>query len=99
MKSNKIFNKKSDVKKIIPLISIGGFIFLSQSSFAISPTEATDTENKAAVLPTITVSASRSDEFSSSAKQVTKLDEKQIEFLKNASSGNIATVLAKVVPG
>ncbi|WP_353163412.1 TonB-dependent receptor [Acinetobacter guillouiae] len=99
MKSNKIFNKKSDVKKIIPLISIGGFIFLSQSSFAISSTEATDTENKAAVLPTITVSASRSDEFSSSAKQVTKLDEKQIEFLKNASSGNIATVLAKVVPG
>lgn len=99
MKSNKIFNKKSDVKKIIPLISIGGFIFLSQFSFAISPTEATDTENKAAVLPTITVSASRSDEFSSSAKQVTKLDEKQIEFLKNASSGNIATVLAKVVPG
>jgi iron complex outermembrane recepter protein len=99
MKSNKIFNKKSDVKKIIPLISIGGFIFLSQSSFAVSSTEVTDNENKTTALPTITVSASRSDELSSSAKQVTKLDEKQIEFLNNASSGNIATVLAKVVPG
>ncbi|MFH3639960.1 Plug domain-containing protein, partial [Acinetobacter baumannii] len=30
---------------------------------------------------------------------VTKLDEKQIELLKNGSSGNIATVLAKAVPG
>lgn len=30
---------------------------------------------------------------------MTKLDEKQIELLKNCSSGNIATVLAKAVPG
>ena len=30
---------------------------------------------------------------------MTKLDEKQIELLKNGSSGNIATVLAKAVPG
>ena len=28
-----------------------------------------------------------------------KLDEKQIELLRNGSSGNIATVLAKAVPG
>ncbi|EXB40854.1 tonB-dependent Receptor Plug domain protein [Acinetobacter baumannii 1440422] len=30
---------------------------------------------------------------------MTKLDEKQIELLRNGSSGNIATVLAKAVPG
>ena len=29
---------------------------------------------------------------------MTKLDEKQIELLRNGSSGNIATVLAKAVP-
>lgn len=50
-------------------------------------------------LETITITASRSDDVQEQAKQVTRLDEKQIELLKNASSGNIATVLAKAVPG
>ncbi|GAA5630020.1 vitamin B12 transporter BtuB [Acinetobacter calcoaceticus] len=99
MKSNKRRHHTSDAKNIIPLLSMSGFILFSNASFAATSTEATLSDNKTEQLPTITISASRSDELSSSAKQVTRLDEKQIEILKNASSGNIATVLAKVVPG
>ncbi|ENX34214.1 hypothetical protein F889_02878 [Acinetobacter colistiniresistens] len=99
MKSDKRCQKKSEVKNLIPLLSIGGFILFSNSSFAATPAEVANQDKPSEVLPTITVTASRADELSSSAKQVTKLDEKQIELLKNASSGNIATVLAKVVPG
>lgn len=98
-KSNKLFTRKSEVKNIIPLLSLGGAIILSNSAFAASPAETTETEKKPEALPTITITASRADELSTSAKQVTKLDEKQIELLKNGSSGNIATVLAKAVPG
>ena len=98
-KSNKLFTRKSEVKKIIPLLSLGGAIFLSNSAFAASPAETTETEKKPEALPTITITASRADELSTSAKQVTKLDEKQIELLRNGSSGSIATVLAKAVPG
>ncbi|WP_454666383.1 TonB-dependent receptor [Acinetobacter calcoaceticus] len=99
IKSNKLFTRKSEVKNIIPLLSLGGAIFLSNSAFAASASETTDVEKKPEALPTITISASRADELSTSAKQVTKLDEKQIELLRNGSSGSIATVLAKAVPG
>ncbi|MFV5639245.1 TonB-dependent receptor [Acinetobacter oleivorans] len=99
IKSNKLFTRKSEVKNIIPLLSLGGAIFLSNSAFAASPAETTETEKKPEALPTITITASRADELSTSAKQVTKLDEKQIELLRNGSSGSIATVLAKAVPG
>ncbi|MFI7964018.1 TonB-dependent siderophore receptor, partial [Acinetobacter baumannii] len=99
IKSNKLFTRKSEAKNIIPLLSLGGAIFLSNSAFAASPSETTDAEKKPEALPTITINASRADELSTSAKQVTKLDEKQIELLRNGSSGNIATVLAKAVPG
>lgn len=99
IKSNKLFTRKSEVKNIIPLLSLGGAIFLSNSAFAASPAETTETEKKPEALPTITITASRTDELSTSAKQVTKLDEKQIELLRNGSSGSIATVLAKAVPG
>lgn len=78
---------------------MSGLILLSHSTFANTPLEVENPESDRIVLPSIVLTASRSDEFSSSAKQVTKLDEKQIEVLKNASSGNIATMLAKVVPG
>jgi len=98
-KSNKLFTRKSEVKNIIPLLSLGGAIFLSNSAFAASSSETTDAEKKPEALPTITITASRADELSTSAKQVTKLDEKQIELLRNGSSGSIATVLAKAVPG
>lgn len=99
IKSNKLFTRKSEVKNIIPLLSLGGAIFLSNSAFAASSAETTETEKKPEALPTITITASRADELSTSAKQVTKLDEKQIELLRNGSSGSIATVLAKAVPG
>ncbi|MFV5441608.1 TonB-dependent receptor [Acinetobacter oleivorans] len=99
IKSNKLFTRKSEVKNIIPLLSLGGAIFLSNSAFAASPAETTETEKKPEALPTITITASRANELSTSAKQVTKLDEKQIELLRNGSSGSIATVLAKAVPG
>lgn len=98
-KSNKLFTRKSEVKNIIPLLSLGGAIFLSNSAFAASPAETTETEKKPEALPTITITASRANKLSTSAKQVTKLDEKQIELLRNGSSGSIATVLAKAVPG
>ena len=50
-------------------------------------------------LETIVVTASRSDAVQENAKQVTKIDEKEIQLLRNGSSGSIATVLAKAVPG
>ncbi|EOR07645.1 TonB-dependent receptor [Acinetobacter genomosp. 15BJ] len=99
MIKDKLLNRKNEVKQLIPLLSISGLIFLSNSSFAASTIETTNSEKGSEVLPTIAITASRADELSSSAKQVTKLDEKQIELLKNSSSGNIATVLAKIVPG
>lgn len=99
MKKDRVFNRKKAARPLTPLLSIGGFILFSNSSFAVTPTEVTNPDKSSEVLPTISITASRADELSSSAKQVTKLDETQIELLKNASSGNIATVLAKIVPG
>ncbi|WP_151716051.1 TonB-dependent receptor [Acinetobacter sp. TUM15071] len=99
MKKDRVFNRKKEARPLIPLLSLGGFILFSNSSFAVTPTEVANPDKSSEVLPTISITASRADELSSSAKQVTQLDENQIELLKNASSGNIATVLAKIVPG
>ncbi|MCH7395353.1 TonB-dependent receptor [Acinetobacter dispersus] len=99
MKKDRVFNRKKEARPLIPLLSLGGFILFSNSSFAVTPTEVANPDKSSEVLPTISITASRADDLSSSAKQVTQLDEKQIELLKNASSGNIATVLAKIVPG
>jgi len=44
IKSNKLFTRKSEAKNIIPLLSLGGAIFLSNSAFAASPSETTDAE-------------------------------------------------------
>lgn len=99
MKKDRVFNRKKEARPLIPLLSLGGFILFSNSSFAVTPTEVANPDKSSEVLPTISITASRTDELSSSAKQVTQLDENQIELLKNASSGNIATVLAKIVPG
>lgn len=98
-KSNKVFTRKSEVKNIIPLLSLGGAIILSNSAFAASPTNTAEINNKSEVLPTIIFTTSRTNAVQENSKQVTKLDEKEIQLLSNGSSGNIATVLAKAVPG
>lgn len=98
-KGNKLFMGQFEIKKLIPLLSCGSLIFISNTAFSASTSDMDEAETKPETLPTIVLTASRADELSSSAKQVTKLDEKQIELLKNGSSGNIATVLAKAVPG
>jgi len=99
MVSTTLVRRKSELKSLIPLLSISGFIFLTNSSFAASPSEIEESEKKIERLPTLTITATRADEVQEKSKQVTKLDEKQLELLKNGSSGNIATVLAKAVPG
>lgn len=83
---------------LIPLVSCASLLF-APFTYANSVQEKQTDQKDIQQLATITVTASRADEIQSTAKQVTKLDEKQLELLKNASSGNIATVLAKVVPG
>ncbi len=98
IKSNKLFTRKSEAKISFHFYHLVEPSFSQTRPFA-SPSETTDAEKKPEALPTITINASRADELSTSAKQVTKLDEKQIELLRNGSSGNIATVLAKAVPG
>lgn len=97
--SAKIKKNTHLVRQNISRLSISGIIFFANSAFATSSTEIENSDNNIEKLPTITVTASRSDAVQEKSKQVTKLDEKQIELLKNASSGNIATVLAKAVPG
>jgi iron complex outermembrane recepter protein len=88
-------NKQIKSHKLSFFLPLTGLIFLSNTTTANS----TLNENDSTALPTLTVVASRTDEISSSAMQVTRLDESQIALLKNASSGNIASVLAKVIPG
>lgn len=43
-KSNKLLTRKSEVKNIIPLLSLGGAIILSNSAFAASTSDTTETE-------------------------------------------------------
>src|SRR3990167_9509183 len=86
-------------KKLFPILATTGVIFISNSSFAENSEKVSPSENTVQQLETMTFTASRADEVQEKSKQVTKLDEKQIELLKNCSSGNIATVLAKAVMG
>jgi hypothetical protein len=96
-----IMKKPSSIsmsKKLFPILATTGVIFISNSSFENSE-KVSPSENTVQQLETMTFTASRADEVQEKSKQVTNLDEKQIELLKNGSSGNIATVLAKAVPG
>lgn len=90
------------LKNSLLIFAISSLITLPKISFA-DPQIDSSSDNKNAdkvhVLPTITVTATRSSELASSAQHVTQLDENQLQLLKSASSGNIATVLAKAVPG
>ncbi|MEB3753764.1 TonB-dependent receptor [Acinetobacter sp. MD2(2019)] len=81
---------------LIPLVSCVSFLF---TQAACANDNNSNDLNSIQTLKTINLTVSRSDEVQEKSKQVTKLDEKQIELLKNSSSGNIATVLAKAVPG
>lgn len=83
---------------LIPFVSCAG-LFFTAFTHANKVQEKPFDQNQVQTLAAITSVATRSDELSSSSKQTTKLDEKQLELLKNGSSGNIATVLAKAVPG
>ncbi|NWK72881.1 TonB-dependent receptor [Acinetobacter sp. SwsAc6] len=86
-------------RHILPLASCAS-IFLSPLSYANELLENTSTKNAPVQqLETISVTASRSDAVQENSKQVTKLNEKEIELLKNGSSGSLASVLAKAVPG
>lgn len=80
-------------KKLFPILATTGVIFISNSSFAENSEKVSPSENTVQQLETMTFTASRADEVQEKSKQVTNLDEKQIELLKNGSSGNIATVL------
>ncbi len=80
------------------LVSITGLLCF-HPAHADNSQKPQDDSEQVQSLSTITITAARTDEVQTSSKQVTKLDEKQIGLLKNASSGNIATVLAKAVPG
>ena len=91
----KLITKKPELINLIPILSITGCIFLTNTSYAASPTSIAETENNTEILPTLTITATRSDKVQEKSKQVTKLDEKQLELLKNGSSGNIASVLSK----
>ncbi len=87
----RIFKKK----KLASLLS--SLLFVTPA-FANDTQETQEEQNAATKLATITVTA-RTDEVQTSSKQVTKIDEKQLDLLKNGSSNNLATVLAKAVPG
>jgi iron complex outermembrane receptor protein len=86
-------------RHLIPLASCAS-IFLSPLSYANESLENASAKKPAVQqLETISVTATRSDAVQENSKQVTKLNEKEIELLKNGSSGSLATVLAKAVPG
>ena len=75
-------------------------IFLTPLVYANESLENTNDQSASVQkLETITILASRADAVQENSKQVTKLDEKEIQLLRNGSSGSIATVLAKAVPG
>lgn len=86
-------------KKIFPILATTGVIFISNSSFAESQEQISSSEPAVQQLETMTFTASRSQDVQTNSKQTTKIDEKQLELLKQSSSGNIGTVLAKTVPG
>lgn len=81
---------------IIKLASCAS-IFLTPFVYANEALENTNDQSASVQkLETLTVSASRADVVQENSKQVTKLDEKEIQLLRNGSSGSIATVLAKL---
>lgn len=86
-------------KKFFPILATTGVIFISNSSFAENSEKLSSSNNAVQTLETITVTASRADGVQEKSKQTTKIDEKQLELLKQGSAGNIGTVLAKTVPG
>lgn len=86
-------------KKLFPILATTGVIFISNSSFAENSEKVSLSENTVQQLETMTFTASRADGVQEKSKQTTKIDEKQLELLKQGSAGNIGTVLAKTVPG
>ena len=86
-------------KKLFPILATTGVIFISNSSFAENSEKVSPSENTVQQLETMTFIASRADGVQEKSKQTTKIDEKQLELLKQGSAGNIGTVLAKTVPG
>lgn len=86
-------------KKLFPILATTGVIFISNSSFAENSEKVSPAENTVQQLETMTFTASRADGVQEKSKQTTKIDEKQLELLKQGSAGNIGTVLAKTVPG
>lgn len=86
-------------KKLFPILATTGVIFISNSSFAENSEKVSPSENTVQQLETMTFTASRADGVQEKSKQTTKIDEKQLELLKQGSAGNIGTVLAKTVPG
>lgn len=86
-------------KKLFPILATTGVIFISNSSFAENSEKISPSENTVQQLETMTFTASRADGVQEKSKQTTKIDEKQLELLKQGSAGNIGTVLAKTVPG
>lgn len=86
-------------KKLFPILATTGVIFISNSSFAENSEQVSSSENAVQQLETMTFTASRADGVQEKSKQTTKIDEKQLELLKQGSAGNIGTVLAKTVPG
>ncbi|MFT4060700.1 MAG: TonB-dependent receptor [Legionella sp.] len=85
--------------KIFPILATTGAMFISNSSFAETQENISASENTIQQLETLKFTASRTDEIQEKSKQITKIDEKRLELLKQGSSGNIATVLARAVPG
>lgn len=78
----KLITKKPELINLIPILSITGSIFLTNTSYANSPASIAETENNAEILPTLTITATRSNEVQEKSKQVTKLDEKQLALLQ-----------------
>lgn len=79
---------------LIPFVSCVSFL-LTQTAHADDSKENTSVQQ----LETMTFTASRADGLQEKSKQTSKIDEKQLELLKQGSAGNIGTVLAKTVPG
>lgn len=86
-------------KNFFPILATTGAIFISNSSFAENADQTLPSESTIQQLETMTFTASRADGVQENSKQTTKIDEKQLELLKQSSAGNIGTVLAKTVPG
>ena len=72
MVSTTLVKRKSELKSLIPLLSISGFIFLTNSSFAASPSEIEESEKKIERPPTLTITATREYEVQKKSNLETK---------------------------